>query len=108
VAQYHGDEMAELPARAVLLASTPACPHQAWRIGETAWAVQFHPEIDAATLADWAGSDAQTLAREGTSPAEVTAGLAARELEVAAVWEPFAAAFAAVVRAAAGARPAQL
>ncbi|MEO6822172.1 MAG: type 1 glutamine amidotransferase [Candidatus Nanopelagicales bacterium] len=108
VAQYHSDEMAELPAQAVLLASTPACPHQAWRFGQNAWAVQFHPEIDAATLADWAGTDAATLAREGTTPAEVTGTLAAREREVAAVWEPFATAFAAVVRAAAHARLSQL
>jgi GMP synthase-like glutamine amidotransferase len=104
VAQYHDDEMVELPEGAVLLARSASCPHQAWRIGANAWAVQFHPEIDAVTLADWAGPDAANLARRGLTPAHVTDAFTAREAEVAKVWEPFATAFAAVVRNAAGAR----
>ncbi len=36
-----------LPRRAVLLASSPACPVQAFRVGARVYATQFHPELDA-------------------------------------------------------------
>ncbi|MBO0816400.1 MAG: glutamine amidotransferase, partial [Actinobacteria bacterium] len=39
-----------LPQHAVLLASSPACPVQAFRIGSAIYATQFHPELDAAGL----------------------------------------------------------
>ena len=41
---WHGDTF-DLPADAVLLASTGLYPHQAFRLGARAWGVQFHPEI---------------------------------------------------------------
>jgi GMP synthase (glutamine-hydrolysing) len=41
---WHGDTF-DLPADAVLLASTSLYPHQAFRLGACAWGVQFHPEI---------------------------------------------------------------
>jgi GMP synthase (glutamine-hydrolysing) len=52
---WHGDTF-ELPAGAIHLASTAACPHQAFRLGR-AHGVQFHPEMDQATLAAWLDSD---------------------------------------------------
>jgi GMP synthase (glutamine-hydrolysing) len=36
----------ELPAHATLLASSPACPVQAFKIGQHVYATQFHPELD--------------------------------------------------------------
>ena len=98
VAQYHGDAMTALPAGAVLLASTPDCAHQAYRLGERAWAVQFHPEVDADIVASWADDDPAPVQRCGLAPGEVVAGLRERGPEMAAVWRPFAHAFAAVVR----------
>lgn len=53
VLQWHHAEVARLPDGAVTLASNPACPVQAMRVGRAAWGVQFHPEVDARTLADW-------------------------------------------------------
>ena len=41
---------AGLPRHAILLASSPACPVQAFRIGSHVYATQFHPELDAAGL----------------------------------------------------------
>jgi GMP synthase (glutamine-hydrolysing) len=41
-----------LPAGAVELARSPACT-QAFRLGETCWGVQFHPEVTAAQLDGW-------------------------------------------------------
>lgn len=43
----HNDRVVELPAQAVNLAFTNACPIQAYRLGDTLiYATQFHPELD--------------------------------------------------------------
>jgi GMP synthase (glutamine-hydrolysing) len=42
----HKEAMSELPQSAVHLASSAACPVQAFRIGHNVYAVQFHPELD--------------------------------------------------------------
>jgi GMP synthase (glutamine-hydrolysing) len=42
----HKEAMTELPRGAVNLASSAACPVQAFRIGEHVYATQFHPELD--------------------------------------------------------------
>ena len=46
----HKEAISRLPHHAVLLASSPACPVQAFRIGSHVYATQFHPELDAAGL----------------------------------------------------------
>ncbi len=46
----HKEAISALPRHAVLLASSPACPVQAFRIGSHVYATQFHPELDAAGL----------------------------------------------------------
>jgi GMP synthase (glutamine-hydrolysing) len=46
----HKEAISRLPGPAVLLASSPACPVQAFRIGSAVYATQFHPELDAAGL----------------------------------------------------------
>jgi len=46
----HKEAISELPRHAVLLASSPACPVQAFRVGSAVYATQFHPELDAASL----------------------------------------------------------
>jgi hypothetical protein len=52
----HSDEAErlELPARATLLASSPAYPHQAFRVGRVAYGVQFHVEADEKMAQEWA------------------------------------------------------
>lgn len=50
--QWHGDTFG-IPAGAVHLARSAAYPHQAFRFGETAYAVQFHVEVTGAMLAEW-------------------------------------------------------
>lgn len=40
----HKEGTARMPERAVLLASNDNCPVQAYRVGETLYATQFHPE----------------------------------------------------------------
>jgi GMP synthase (glutamine-hydrolysing) len=46
----HKEAVSELPGHAVLLASSAACPVQAFRVGANAYATQFHPELDAAGI----------------------------------------------------------
>jgi len=46
----HKEAISRLPRHAVLLATSPACPVQAFRIGSAVYATQFHPELDAASL----------------------------------------------------------
>jgi GMP synthase-like glutamine amidotransferase len=40
------------------LAETDTCPNQAFRIGDHAVGLQFHPEVDARMACDWAQEDA--------------------------------------------------
>lgn len=42
----HKEACSSLPAHAVLLASSQACPVQMFRIKENLYATQFHPELD--------------------------------------------------------------
>ncbi len=46
----HKEAISRLPDHAVLLASSPTCPVQAFRVGSAVYATQFHPELDAAGL----------------------------------------------------------
>jgi GMP synthase (glutamine-hydrolysing) len=46
----HKEAVSRLPAHAVLLATSPACPVQAFRVGEHVYATQFHPELDLAGI----------------------------------------------------------
>ncbi|MCV2489992.1 glutamine amidotransferase [Geodermatophilus sp. YIM 151500] len=46
----HKEACRTLPRGAVLLASSPACPVQMFRIKRNLYATQFHPELDVAAL----------------------------------------------------------
>jgi GMP synthase (glutamine-hydrolysing) len=50
--QWHGDTFS-LPAGSVLLASSPAYPHQAFRWGRQAYGVQFHLEVSHDMARQW-------------------------------------------------------
>jgi GMP synthase-like glutamine amidotransferase len=52
--QWHHAEVRRLPADGILLARSAACPVQAFRVGPSAWGVQFHVEVEASTVALWA------------------------------------------------------
>src|ERR1700722_8763713 len=46
----HKEAISHLPRHALLLATSPGCPVQTFRIGSRVYATQFHPELDAAGL----------------------------------------------------------
>jgi GMP synthase (glutamine-hydrolysing) len=50
--QWHGDTF-DLPDDAVLLASSPAYPNQAFRVGRAAYGVQFHVEVTEQMAREW-------------------------------------------------------
>jgi len=52
VVQWHSDTFA-LPQGAIHLASSPTCRNQAFRYGERAYGLQFHPEVTADMVAEW-------------------------------------------------------
>lgn len=60
--QWHHDSF-DIPAGGVLLASSPACPHQAFRVGDLAWGTQFHPEVTESIIRDWCAWDPETAGR---------------------------------------------
>jgi len=51
--QWHSAEVSALPEGARVLAASDRCGVQAMSWGDTASSVQFHAEMDAATLRDW-------------------------------------------------------
>lgn len=56
VFQWHGDTF-DLPAGAVLLASSDLFPHQAFRYSDGVYALQFHLEVTPSIVLDWFKED---------------------------------------------------
>lgn len=99
VIQYHSDEITLLPAGAVLLAASTYYPHQAFRVGDRAWGIQFHIETDTEMFASWVA--------DFEKAEMLVAAVQERQEDVREVWQPFATRFAdlALGRGVAGTRP---
>lgn len=76
VLQWHYDAVTELPAAAVLLASSDRYSTQAFRVGDLAWGVQFHVEATLPMVADWAQSEAAIVREYGREPEELVGEVA--------------------------------
>ena len=99
VLQWHHDEIDRLPAGATLLASNPRYAHQAYRVGQRVYGLQFHVETDEALVRQWAESDPVGVAASGVDVETICARAAAVLPDLAEVWAPFAGRFADLVRA---------
>ncbi len=64
----HRESVLRLPPGAVLLGGNRADPHQAFRVGECAWGVQFHPEFDAEVMRGYLAGRRAELIEEGLDP----------------------------------------
>ncbi len=64
VLQWHGAEVIEAPPHAEVLASSEACPVQAFRYGAHAYGMQFHVEINKDTVGEWAEISAYAASLE--------------------------------------------
>jgi GMP synthase-like glutamine amidotransferase len=105
VLQWHVDEVSQLPPGAVLLASSPGCEVQAFRVGRLAWGVQFHIETTPDVVRDWAATDAELLADYDL--ATIVQRAVDAHPDIAETWQPVAARFVEIARdpaAAAGPR----
>ncbi|MCX5678180.1 MAG: type 1 glutamine amidotransferase [Candidatus Omnitrophica bacterium] len=47
------EDMFDIPRNGTSLAYSEICPNQAARIGECAWAIQFHPEMTMRMIEEW-------------------------------------------------------
>jgi GMP synthase-like glutamine amidotransferase len=82
VVQWHFDEIVDLPPGATLLMSSPSYPHQAFRVGDKAWGIQFHIETDADMVARWVQHDLDDVA----DPDATLAGMVEVLPEIEEVW----------------------
>jgi GMP synthase (glutamine-hydrolysing) len=94
--ERHVDAITALPPGAVWLARSDRCPYQAFRVGERAWGLQFHPEVDAEGIGSW---DPDRLAALGFDRAELHRAALRDEPAAAEVWRELSRRFAGVVRA---------
>jgi len=62
--QWHGCEVTTLPAGGVVLASSPACDVQAFRVGNNSYGLQYHVELTPQTVAEWAAVPAYSESLE--------------------------------------------
>ncbi|MBC7723814.1 MAG: glutamine amidotransferase [Burkholderiaceae bacterium] len=72
VMQWHGDSF-RLPAGAARLASSAEYSNEAFRMGDYALAVQFHPELTGDMYAEWIADGADELAARGIAAPDLLA-----------------------------------
>lgn len=92
--ENHVDAITALPPGAHWLATSEHCPYQAFRFGDRAWGVQFHPETTAARVAGWPAERSRSL---GFDPDELRRTAERDEPAATPVWRELARRFAAVV-----------
>lgn len=83
VLHWHGDTF-DLPRDSVLLASSNIYPHQAFSIGSTVLALQFHAEADPRRIEQWLIGHAAELSASGID----VPALRDRTVRCAARWRP--------------------
>ena len=76
--QWHEDTF-DLPDEAVRLATNEAATNQAYRIGRSTYAFQFHPEVDAGMVRTWTKSAKADEALTARLESEMKDHLAAAE-----------------------------
>lgn len=94
VVQWHWDAVVELPPGSTLLATGQRYPHQAFRVGERAWGVQFHVETYASMVERWAAIDAAKLAGDGIDAMSAARGAGALTSSLERTWRPVVERFA--------------
>jgi GMP synthase-like glutamine amidotransferase len=94
--ENHVDRITELPPGAHWLAESDRCPYQAFRLGDSAWGVQFHPESHAERVLGWS---TERVSRYGLDRDELHRIAERDDAEAAAVWRQVALRFAALATA---------
>jgi len=86
-----------VPDGGVVLLTNDACPVQAFRLGDTAYGLQLHPELDAATFRSWADYPDDALRRAGVDPLAAADVVDDAEADLIAAWRPMTRAWADLV-----------
>ena len=92
VMHFHEDAITQLPRGAVLLASAPKYPNQAFRLHRSAYGVQFHIETTTELVQAWA-DESPHLASTRAPSAFDTETLDRNHADIAETWHPFVARF---------------
>ncbi len=71
----HSQSVIRLPEGAVRLAANGHDRHHAFRLGRTAWGVQFHPEFDADIVRTFACARDDSLRADGLDPESILAAI---------------------------------
>lgn len=87
-AQWHLDHISELPDGAVLLMTNTACRVQAFRLGESAYGLQMHPEVTAQIVQVWADESGDAVPRTDVVPQAAAASVLEREVDLITAWRP--------------------
>ncbi|CAM5615368.1 Type 1 glutamine amidotransferase (Fragment) OS=Streptomyces rochei OX=1928 GN=G3I25_04160 PE=4 SV=1 [Streptomyces rochei] len=93
--EHHVDAVTALPPGAAWLMESERCPYQAFRVGDRAWGVQFHPEADAARVRSW---NPERIRARGLDPVALARRAERDEPAARVVWHEVARRFAAVLR----------
>ncbi len=96
--QWNDDIAVRLPESSTTLAATPEGVPQAVRVGPVAWGVQFHPEVGADLVTEWATKDEERVRAAGGDVRAALRAIAAAETELVGTWRPVMHRFAAVLR----------
>lgn len=64
--QWHSVQVTQPPEGAVVLATSPVCDVQAMRVGEYAWSMQYHVEVEPDTVRTWGAVPEYKAALEAT------------------------------------------
>ena len=94
--QWNHDIVTVLPPDSVVLARTEA-GIQALRVGTRAWGLQSHPEVDLATVRQWAADEIDRGLLGADLADRWLAEIAAVDLAIVAAWRPVVERFARLV-----------
>ncbi len=89
VVQFHDAEVSRLPGNATLLAVSPHCTNQAFRVGDCAWGFQFHIETTPELVRQWLDSAPEAAAAMAHRRDVLEQG----HRDVAETWAPIVARF---------------
>ncbi|TDD54034.1 type 1 glutamine amidotransferase [Saccharopolyspora elongata] len=96
VLQFHTDEISSLPPSAQLLASSPKCDNQAFRVGDCAYGLQFHIETTPDIVLEWARLSPEVAETVRPGQLEVE-HLREFHADLAETWQPVAERFVRLV-----------
>lgn len=97
VLHWHGDTF-DLPPGAIRLAGNAQYANQAFRVGESAWGLQFHVEVDEDAVRSFVGAFGDDLAGAGIEASSITGTAPAALSALAPVRDAVTARWAALVR----------